>query len=153
MTDPPSLSGAVHETVAEPFAFTAVGIPGALGSVEGFVTAEGAVGGPYPLTFPAFTTTVYEVPLVRPVMVQVTEPRVEHEPPRFPFKSLAVAAYCVMAEPPVDVGAVQLTMTEVLPPVTETLTGDPGVVEATAAPDGADAGEVPPAKLATTVKV
>ena len=58
IADPPSLSGAVHETVAAPLAFTAVGVPGALGSVEGLTAAEGADGVPKPLTFEALTTTM-----------------------------------------------------------------------------------------------
>ena len=69
------------------------------------------------MTFPAFTTTVYEVPLVSPAMVQVNAPRVEQVPPRFPFRSFAVAEYPVMAEPPSDDGAVQLTMTALFAPV------------------------------------
>ena len=55
--------------------------------------------------------------------------------------------------PPFEVGAVQRTMIEPFAPVTWTLSGALGVVDGTTGPEGADAGDEPPAKLATTVKV
>ena len=61
--------------------------------------------GPVPTPFVAFTLKVYAVPFVNPVTVQLVAGAVAvHEPPGAP-----VTVYPVIAEPPVFVGAVQLT--------------------------------------------
>jgi hypothetical protein len=39
------------------------------------------------------------------------------------------------------------------PPVAKTAVGAPGIVEGTTGADGADSGDAPPTKFATTVKV
>ena len=71
VTDAPPLSaGAVQDTTDETFAVdvadTAVGAPG---TVAGSAAAEAVDAVETPETFDAFTLNVYEVPLVRPVIV------------------------------------------------------------------------------------
>jgi hypothetical protein len=58
-----------------------------------------------------------------------------------------------MGEPPVHVGADQLTTTWPLPAVNSTLYGAPGTVEGVADELGVDAAEFPTELVATTVKV
>jgi hypothetical protein len=58
-----------------------------------------------------------------------------------------------MAAPPFEVGAVQVTVACALPPLAETVVGAPGTVAGVTAADGPDAGPVPFAFAAVTVKV
>jgi hypothetical protein len=61
-----------------------------------------------------------------------------------------------MALPPLDVGAVQLTLAEALPAAAVTAVGEPGAVVAAwgvTELDAVDAGPVPTAFVAVTVKV
>ena len=65
---------------------------------------------------------------------------------------LVVAVYWVIADPPVDAGAVQVTASWVLPGVRATPVGAPGIVDGVpVAP--AEAGPVPIALVAVTVTV
>jgi hypothetical protein len=64
-----------------------------------------------------------------------------------------VTTYPVMALPPFDAGAVQLTPALVLPEVAITLVGAPGTVAGVTEFDGADAEPGPNVLLATTVNV
>jgi hypothetical protein len=59
----------------------------------------------------------------------------------------------VIAEPPSEAGAVQLTVAWVLPPVAVTLIGAPGGPAGVTLLDGDEAGLVPTALVAVTVKV
>src|SRR5438067_53296 len=70
----------------------------------------------------------------------------------------ALAAVTVVAEPvpgdpPSEAGAVQLTPAEALPAVAVTPVGTSGTVMGVTADDGEDAGLVPTALVAVTVKV
>jgi hypothetical protein len=58
-----------------------------------------------------------------------------------------------MDEPPLDAGAVKLTITCALPAVAITVVGVPGTVAGVTAGDAAEAGLVPFAFVAVTVKV
>jgi hypothetical protein len=58
MTDPPFAVGAVHETVARSFPFTAVTAIGAPGMVAGETAGDGDDGIEFPLTFDARTVKV-----------------------------------------------------------------------------------------------
>ena len=64
-----------------------------------------------------------------------------------------VTLYPVMTLPPVEVGAVNATLTCALPAVATGLVGAPGTVIGVTAADAAEATEFPTALVATTVKV
>jgi hypothetical protein len=64
-----------------------------------------------------------------------------------------VTVYPVIALPPVDPGALQLTIEEALATVPETFVGAPGTVLGVTDVDAAEATEFPAALVATTVKV
>ena len=67
---PPSLAGAVQDTVAEALpavADTPVGAPGT--PAAGVTAVEAAEAAPAPLALVAVTVKVYGVPLVRPLTV------------------------------------------------------------------------------------
>lgn len=64
-----------------------------------------------------------------------------------------VTLYPVMTLPPVEVGAVNATLTCALPAVATGLVGAPGTVIGVTAADAADATEFPIALVAKTVKV
>jgi hypothetical protein len=59
----------------------------------------------------------------------------------------------VTAEPPLDAGAVQLTVACAFPPLAVTPVGAPGTVAGVTDAEGAEAGPVPTAFDAVTVKV
>ena len=58
-----------------------------------------------------------------------------------------------MVDPPLEAGAVKLTLAEALPGVAETPVGAPGTVAGVTAFDAAEAGPVPTPLVAVTVKV
>jgi hypothetical protein len=64
---PPSLVGATHDTVAEPFPRTATTDVGTPGTVAGTTTPEDTETKPVPSAFVAATLNVYAVPFTRPV--------------------------------------------------------------------------------------
>jgi hypothetical protein len=64
-----------------------------------------------------------------------------------------VTVYAVTALPPFDDGAAQLTVACALPAVAVTPVGAPGTVAGATEFDGAEAGPVPTALVAVTVKV
>jgi hypothetical protein len=144
-------AGAVQLTVAWAFPAVAVTAVGAPGSVAGVTLFEGAEAGPEPFTLAAVTVKVYAVPFVRPVTVAVVV---------VPLGVLAVAppgddvtVYDVIALPPLLAGAVHETLACVLPEVAVTPVGALGTVDGVTAVDGLDAGPVPFALAALTVKV
>jgi len=90
---------------------------------------------------------------------EVPEPVVE----RFVLVMSTFAEYCadtvpdtvypVIAEPPLEDGAVQLTTAEESPATALTLVGVPGTVAGVTAPEALDAEPVPRAFVAVTVNV
>ena len=78
---------------------------------------------------------------MEPVVVAVSPP------------GLDVTVYPVMAEPPFDIGADQITIAAFAPGVANTPVGAPGTVEGVTAAEAADAALVPLAFLATTLNV
>ena len=86
--------------------------------------------------------------MVSPTTVQVVPVVEQVKPPGF-----EVAVYELMAAPPLEAGAVQATVTEPLPAVTELTVGAPGTVRGVTAAEGAEAGPVPTALVAVTVNV
>jgi len=79
--------------------------------------------------------------VVEPVVVAVSLP------------GLDVTVYPVMAEPPFDIGADQLTTAAFAPEVAITPVGAPGTVEGILGAELTDAAPVPLAFLATTLNV
>jgi hypothetical protein len=149
MAAPPFETGAVQETTDFRSSFdvptTAVGAPG---TVEGVAAAEAADATDAPLGFVAVTVKVYEVPLVRPVTVQVVSPVV--------LQVFApgdeVTVYPVIAAPPL-LGAVQDTIDcRFAFDEASTALGALGTVDGTAVAD-AEATELPLAFVAVTVNV
>jgi hypothetical protein len=104
----PSLEGAVQVTVNDWLPGTTleiVGVPGATLGVPNCVV-EGSLS---PIELVATTVTAYEVPLVKELMVQVSDPVVQpHVAEVAP--AVAVTVYSVMVSPPSDVGSLQLTV-------------------------------------------
>ena len=150
IADPPVFVGAAKLTVALPLlplAEMLVGTPGAIGAG---VTADDALEAvPVPTELVATTVKVYAVPLVSPVTVIGDEEPVAVRPP-----GDEVTVYPVIADPPVFVGAVKLTVALPLLPIAEILVGTPGTVNAGVT--GADALEEPPEMppfVAVTVQV
>src|SRR5207245_2676375 len=149
---PPLEAGAVQLTVTWAFpavAATAVGAPGA---VAGVMLLEGAEATPEPFTLPAVTVTVYAVPFVRPVTadVVVAALRWVAVTPR----GDEVTADEVIGLPPLEAGAVQLTVASALPAAAVTPVGAPGTVaEGVTAFDAAEAGPAPTLLAAVTEKV
>jgi hypothetical protein len=88
------------------------------------------------------------VPFVKPVTVQEVVVLVQVNDP-----GVEVAVYPVIALPPLDAGAVQLTRDEALATVPETLVGAPGTVRGVTADEAVEALEVPLAFVAVTVNV
>jgi hypothetical protein len=87
------------------------------------------------------------VPFVRPVTVIGLVVPVPVLP------SFDVTVYEIIGLPPFDVGVVKLTIARVLPGVAVAPVGAPGTVAGVTGLDDADAGPVPTAFVAVTVKV
>ena len=64
-----------------------------------------------------------------------------------------VTVYPVITEPPLEVGAVQLTVACAFPAVALTLVGAPGTVIGVTGAEATEAAPIPMPLLATTVKV
>ena len=147
--EPPFDAGAVHETVAELIPATAetpVGVPA---TIAGIIAADGEEGKELLPLFIAITVKVIDVSPSNPVSVAVrTFPTVKLVPVD------EVTVYPVIAESPVEVGAIHETVAEVLPATAVTDVGTPGgdavgVTEAEAEEDS----ELPAEFIATTVNV
>jgi hypothetical protein len=139
-------------TDACPFPAVALTPVGASGTAVGVTLFEGLDGAPVsPALFVAVTVKVYAIPFVRPVTVIGLAP-VWVIPPGF-----EVAVYELMELPPLERGGVKLTFADPLPAtVAETPVGGPGAAEVEVGVtlfDAAEAGPVPAALVAVTVKV
>jgi hypothetical protein len=145
---PPVEAGAVNEMVASPFPRTAETLVGAPGTVAGVTALDAEEADPVPIAFVAVTVNVYETPLVRPVIVIGESLPLAVIPP-----GLEVTVYPVIAEPPVEAGAVNVTVASPLPRTAETLVGAPGVVAGTTELLVPEEILVPFAFVAVTVKV
>jgi len=148
---PPS-AGADQLTVAVAFpgdALTDVGAPGTVGGAPGVTGLEGADGRPVPTEFVAVTVKVYGVPLVRGETVHVRAPEVvQWRPP-----GEDVTVYFVIFDPPVTVGADQLTTAAIFRALAATFLGTPGTAAGITAFDGSEGGLVPTLFVAVTVNV
>ena len=148
IAEPPFEAGAVQVSMAEALPATAETPVGAPGTVTGVTGAEAEEGKELPIEFLATTVKVTDVPLVNPVKLVVnTFPRIDELPDD------DVTVYPVIAEPPFEAGAVQVTVADALPATAETAVGEPatetGVIEAEAEEDK----EGPRAFVAITVNV
>jgi len=94
------------------------------------------------------TEKVYEVPFLRDATVQLVAVVVVQEAP----SGEAVTVYPVMGDPPLNMGAVQLTTEEAFAIVAETDAGALGLVAGITGSDVAP-GPEPTPLVATTVKV
>ena len=153
---PPLEAGGVHDTVAEASPAVAVTADGAPGTVAGVTLLEASEAGPVPMAFVAVTVKVYAVPFVKPLTVTVVGTTVlpsgavtVAEPPA----GLEVTVYEVIALPPFEAGGVHDTVADASPAVAVTAVGAPGTVAGVTLFDARDAGPVPTALVAVTVKV
>src|SRR5688572_29603227 len=98
---------------------------GAPGAPSGVTLLEAADAGPVPTALVAVTVKVYAVPLARPVTVMEV-----HGAAQLPVipPGEDVAVKLVMAEPPLDAGAVNVTDASPLPAVAVPIVGAPGTV-------------------------
>ena len=150
---PPSARGAVQETLALALAAVAVPMVGAPGTVNGVTELEASDAALLPTTLVATTVKVYAVPLVSPVTVAlVAGAATIAEPPA----GDEVTEYEVIGLPPSEAGAVQETVAWALPAVAATAVAAPGTVAGATGVtllEASDAGLLPIALVATTVKV
>jgi len=107
--EPPSLTGAVHDTTAWAFPGTADTAVGGFGAVneDGVTAALGNEPSEFPDTLAAVTENVYAVPFVRPETVAVVAIMVLTDAP----PGDAVTVYPVTADPPLLAGAIHDTAT------------------------------------------
>jgi hypothetical protein len=150
IADPPSLTGAVNVTVAWTLPRVAVPMVGAPGVVAGVTLLDAADGAPAPTALVAVTVKVYAVPFVRPLTV-IDVHGAAHVPVMLAGDDVAV--YEVIAEPPLDAGAVNVTVACALPRVALPMAGAPGTVAGVTLLDADDGALVPAALVAVTVKV
>jgi hypothetical protein len=146
---PPSEAGADHVTVADALPAVAETEVGAPGTVAGTTVFDDAEAGPGPAPLAAVTVNVYAVPLVRPLtdVDSVPPPTVTTSP------AFDRTVYDVIALPPVEAGADQLTVALALWPMALTPVGAPGTAIGVTALEGDDGGLVPAAFVAVTVNV
>jgi hypothetical protein len=141
-------TGGVKVIVAWPFADAALTFVGASGTVIGVTELLALEELLVPIPFVAVIENVYAVPLVRPVMIIGDPLLVAVSPP-----TLDVAVYEVMAEPPLFVGGVKVTVAWPLPAVAVPMVGASGVVAGMTALLVFDVALVPILFMAVTVNV
>ena len=112
-------------------------------------TAPEVTPGPVPAELVAVTVTRYVVPLFKVESTQVKAPVVVQMAP----PGLAVAVYPVMVKPPLENGTAHETTIWALPGVAVRPVGAVGRPTGMTALEGAEAGPVPTAFVAVTVKV
>ena len=143
------LIGAVKLTITCALPLTPLTAVGAPGAVAGVTADEVLEALPLPALLVAVTVKVYAEPLVRPVTVIGDEEPVAVKP-----LGEEVTVYPVIADPPVLVGAVKLTVALPLLPLAEIPVGAPGAIAAgVTADDALEAAPVPTELVAVTVKV
>lgn len=122
---PPSETGAAKVTDACVLPAVAVPMVGAPGTVEGVTLFDAEDAGPLPIPFVAVTVKVYAVPLARPATRIAVHGAVQ-APVNPPGEEVAVKL--VIAAPPSEAGAANVTEACALPPVAVPMTGAPGIV-------------------------
>ena len=128
MVDPPSSDGAEKETLAVPLipetdAVPIEGTPGAEGPLEGVTAFDALLAEPAPAALVAVTVNVYSVPFDKPVtVIGLADPEAEMLPGE------EVTVYEVIAEPPLNAGAVKVTTAFALPATAVPIVGALGIV-------------------------
>jgi sulfur carrier protein ThiS len=145
---PPLDPGALQLTTDEESAAVPETPVGAPGTVLGVTLADALEATEFPAAFVALTVNVYAVPLVKPETVQEVDAVVQVNDP-----GDEVTVYPVIALPPLDPGALQLTTDEESAAVPETPVGAPGTVLGVTLADALEATEFPAAFVALTVNV
>jgi hypothetical protein len=148
----PLPTAAVHERLTVPSGFgVAVNPVGASGGPSSMTGLDAADDAPEPIMLVAVTVKEYEVPTVSPV--SVVEADVGVSPVQPPHAGDGVTVYPVMVAP-LLAGAVQLTvMFSLISGVALTAVGAPGTATSVIGAEAGDAGPVPIALVAVTVKV
>lgn len=130
--------GAIQDTVADALPATAETSVGAPGSDPVGVAVTDEEVEELPTEFVAFTVNVTAVPFVRLLTVAVrTLPTVTGLPKD------GVSVYPVISEPPLEAGAVQETVTDLLPATAERPVGTSGSVAGVTAAEAVEATESP----------
>jgi len=145
--EPPFEAGGANATPAWVLPASAPAIVGAPGTVAGVTLFEGADASPVPTEFVAVTVKVYAVPLESPPTMMGDAAPLTLMPP-----GEDVTVYEVIAEPPVEAGGVNATVACALPAVAVPIVGGPGTAPGVTLFEGGDAGPVPTALVAVTVK-
>ena len=148
MALPPSEAGTVKATLAWALPAVATGLVGAPGTILGITAPDATEATEFPAALVATTVKVYDTFVVNPVTTKG-----EPAPVAVLFPGEDVTVYPVMTLPPVEVGALNATLTCALPAVATGLVGAPGTVIGVTATDVVEATEFPTALVATTVKV
>jgi len=104
--DPP-VFGSVKLTVADLFDGDATMFVGVEGLPTGVTAVDGRDGGELPTPFLATTVKVYGVPLARP---EISQPFAGFEAMHVSPPGAEVTIYSTIAEPPLSVGAVKVTV-------------------------------------------
>jgi hypothetical protein len=145
IAEPPFEAGGANDTLACALPAVAITPLGAAGTVAGVIVFEAVDGALLPIAFVATTVHEMEVPLARPV---TTSGDAAPDALCVPH----VAVYDVIAEPPLDAGAVNDTVACALPAVAVTPVGAPGTDAGVTLTGGDDAGPPPTAFAAETVQ-
>ena len=124
---PPLDAGAVQVTTDDALATDPETPVGASGVVIGVTDADAVEAAEFPAALVAITVNVYAVPLVRPVNVQERDAVLMHDAGAVTAGD-EVTVYPVIALPPLDAGAVQVTTDDALATDPETPVGASGVV-------------------------
>jgi hypothetical protein len=133
-------------TVASPDPGATASDLGAVGAPIGVTASDPSDGSPLPALFVAATVKVYDVPPPSPVNVQdVAVVVVQVWSP-----GCAVTVYPMIGEPPLLVGAVQLTVAPPGPELTWATAGVPGGDAGVTLGDGGEDGPVPTPFVAVT---
>ena len=146
IVDPPLTDGADHDTATEESPNTPDTPVGTPGTVAGTTAADAEEAEPAPALFVAETVKVYDVPFVRPVIVQLVVDVVQVNEP-----GDDVTVYAVTALPPLDDGADHDTTADESPNAPDTEVGTPGTVAGTTVDDAEEAEPVPALFVAATV--
>jgi hypothetical protein len=125
---------------------------GAPGTVLGVTVDDAADAAELPAAFDATTVNVYALPFVRPLNMQERF-KVFTQDVGAVTAGDEVTVYPVIALPPLEPGALQLTVEDEFPGVAPVTVGAPGGLAGVILADAADAAEVPAAFDATTVNV
>ena len=141
-------AGALKVTTAFALPANAEPIVGASGVVYGVALEEAELAALFPAALVATTVKVYAVPLVKPFkVIGLDKPVAVYEP------GLEVTVYPVIADPPLDAGALKATETCPFPAVGDPMVGAPGTVNGVTLFEAELAALVPTLLVAVTENV